>query len=114
MAKSAEQRAAERGARWLDRNRPGWADSIDIRSLDLEYHTQCVLGQCFGDYYDALNEFRPGDIDRDEQWARSHGFNCQQTADGQNDKPGSYERLGLAWAPLVAVRQMKARITRDA
>ena len=107
--KSAEQEAAERGARWLDKHEPKWAEGINLSLLDLEDETQCVLGQCYGDYYDALNELRPQDEELDQSWARAHGFNCQLTAAG-NDKGGSYERLALAWAPLIAYRQMKARI----
>jgi hypothetical protein len=33
------------GIRWLDENRPGWLDRINLATLDLEAPCRCILGQ---------------------------------------------------------------------
>lgn len=52
-----EERVA-RGAAWLDANRDGWFDAIDLDILLLRSPCNCVLGQLDGSYDDspALNE----------------------------------------------------------
>jgi hypothetical protein len=42
--KAASQRAA-RGARYLDKHRPGWAGEIDKRNLDMQSAMSCIMGQ---------------------------------------------------------------------
>lgn len=44
------QRAARRGAAFLDEKEPGWAALIDLTTLDLDYVDSCVLGQLYGHY----------------------------------------------------------------
>lgn len=34
----------------LDRVRPGWANEVNTKTLDLENARNCVLGQVYGDY----------------------------------------------------------------
>lgn len=41
-----------RGAKWLDKNEPGWADKIDPDKLDMTTGQHCVLGQVFFDRTD--------------------------------------------------------------
>lgn len=103
-----EKMAAKAGAKWLDKNNPVWVEKIDLRTLRMDHGGFCILGQCYGGYFDALNSLKPNDADHDERWARAHGFNCLLTSAGR-DKNGSYERLALAWAPLVAVRQVAGK-----
>lgn len=96
-----------RGTRYLDRHCPGWANNIDLATLDMESGAQCVLGQCFGDFFRALQTHTPikvqgMDTESQNEWAIRHGF----YGDG---KPGAYERLGLSWAPVIAYRQMQER-----
>jgi hypothetical protein len=43
-----------RGESFLDVHVPGWRDQVDPSSLDLADCHQCVLGQVFGDYNDAV------------------------------------------------------------
>lgn len=64
----------------------------------------CVLGQCFGDFYDALHDqLKPRKTEGGNlTWAEQHGFVVPSAY--QNN--GSYERLAFAWAPLIAVRQV--------
>lgn len=43
-----------RGAKWLDKHKPGWVASLDGASLNLAYPCSCVLGQLDeDDYYKA-------------------------------------------------------------
>lgn len=42
------------GAAWLDAERPGWVERIDLDRLDLESPCRCILGQEFGDYFEAI------------------------------------------------------------
>lgn len=111
---TTEERAARKGARWLDKNHPGWAQKIDIRTLQMRNGYQCVLGQCFGGFWAALEKItkrsRRSDVAeraKANKWATDYGFQAQTRADGLQARNGSYERLGLAWAPLVAIRQMR-------
>lgn len=107
-----EEAAARRGARYLDRTEPGWAEGVAIPTLDMSDGTCCILGQTNGDYFDHLDRLKPNlDDDQRQAWAIRHGFHAQQTADGK-DKGGSWERLALAWAPLIAIRQLRADIRK--
>ncbi len=40
--------AARRGARWLDKNVPGWSRKVRRRQLDLNSTQFCILGQIDG------------------------------------------------------------------
>jgi len=37
--------ATTAGAAWLDANRPGWAQEIDVEALDMEAEDDCIRGQ---------------------------------------------------------------------
>jgi hypothetical protein len=45
----AGQRAAK-GAAWLDKHRPGWANKVDTEHLDMGDAWYCIWGQLAGDY----------------------------------------------------------------
>jgi hypothetical protein len=47
-----EQRVAA-GVAWLDANKPGWAGRIDLGALNMRSPHRCVLGQLFGNYWQA-------------------------------------------------------------
>ena len=40
----------EAGAKWLDANRPGWVDRINLKTLNLGDPCKCVLGQEYGHF----------------------------------------------------------------
>lgn len=63
----------ERGAAWLDENRPGWRDAIDLRRLRLSSTHNCVLGQVFGGFGRAWGEQGASDHQY-LVWAAEHGF----------------------------------------
>lgn len=44
----------ERGAKLLDERVPGWRERIDLDRLDMGNSLHCILGQCFGSYFDGL------------------------------------------------------------
>lgn len=46
------------GAALLDRKRPGWRELIAIDCLDLLDHSNCILGQLYGNYLHGLHELR--------------------------------------------------------
>lgn len=48
-----------RGAAWLDTEVPGWAERIDLSTLDLRSSSRCVAGQLFGNP-DNPNPFQHG------------------------------------------------------
>src|SRR6267378_6692445 len=41
------------GAAWLDTEKPGWVDRIDLEKLDLVDPDYCILGQEYGSYFGA-------------------------------------------------------------
>ena len=43
---SAQERA-QQGATWLDQDRPGWEELVDLGTLNLFLGTQCPLGQVY-------------------------------------------------------------------
>jgi hypothetical protein len=58
-----------RGAAWLDKAEPGWADKIDTATLDLNSCHYCMMGQLHGDYWKFMDETQ-----RSDKWAERHGF----------------------------------------
>lgn len=44
-----KNRAAARGARWLDQHNPGWHKKLDFYRLAYD-NEHCVLGQVYGDF----------------------------------------------------------------
>lgn len=49
---SIEQRVAN-GVEWLDVNRAGWIGDIDLAALNLASPCRCVLGQLYGNFFEA-------------------------------------------------------------
>ena len=43
------QERAQQGAAWLDQDRPGWEELVDLGTLNLSLGTQCPLGQVYAD-----------------------------------------------------------------
>lgn len=105
MATAAERVAA--GAAWLDANHPGWVDKIDLGELNLRHSCSCILGQQFGDYWDApLLGNDPADIGKFEARAEALGFNID-LEDGTNS---DYEPLEAEWRQLIVARRHPAMV----
>jgi len=49
---------ATRGAELLDEERPGWAEEIDRKRLDMGSPYTCILGQLYGSYGAGLYALR--------------------------------------------------------
>src|SRR5262245_51450155 len=111
-ALSPEVKAARKGARFLDKRVPGWFRKIRTRELDLSDPNVCILGQCFNGFSEGLaallGEATWDTVDRDNKFAVSHGFEVMS----EDVYDGAYERLGLAWLPLIKERRKAARVAR--
>jgi hypothetical protein len=84
------------GAAWLDANRPGWWQRINLATLDLGDPCRCVLGQLFGDYAEAPVGARF--TDTDAYVAIDQGFN---NAGGEDEDA----TLTAAWRTLITARR---------
>lgn len=99
MTATIEERIAA-GAAWLDANRPGWVDRIDLDTLRLDNPCRCILGQEYGDFYTAPYEIR-GVLG---EMATQLGFDAKLTDDGAD-----YAELTEAWQRLILARRAGAR-----
>lgn len=97
MTSISERVAA--GTAWLDENRPGWFNEIDLRRLDLHECCLCVIGQTFGCYASAANPF---ELDRNV--AVEHGFNAPIKGDWWAEN----ERLQDEWVRVITERREAA------
>jgi hypothetical protein len=99
----ARSRVAK-GAALLDDKRPGWADRIDLASLDMGCCSQCVLGQVFGSFFWAASGFWP--IHDLKQRAEEHGFDLN-TADADSVAAAEEEWTILrnAWVGIIQERR---------
>lgn len=88
----------ELGAAWLDENRPGWLDRIDLDTLSVEHCDLCILGQIYGDYCDAPDEAKYASIG-DATPSRDRGFNAYSGRDEE------YEALTVEWRRLIESRR---------
>jgi hypothetical protein len=86
--------AVARGAALLDEKVPDWREHITIDQLDMGDCALCVLGQCFGDFVDGLEEL--GIDDDDARPGSYYGF------DRLGTRADAYERLTAAWREELA------------
>lgn len=90
-----ERRQVKRGAAWLDEHYSGWADEINLATLDMQYCTVCVFGQIVG----AAN-----------YWKKIRGEGLDEIAlgfhvmgdGGDYDK---WDRLAEAWRDEITSRR---------
>ncbi len=100
------RRKARRGAAWLDRELPGWHKGIDRSVLNVGSCTNCVLGQMFEDYENALEPLHVSTT-----WLKRHGFNAthlhSETWFGffqEYTDRSAYQELTKAWLDEIDVR----------
>ena len=101
---------AKQGAVYMDAVRPAWFREIDLKTLDLAAYNYCILGQCFGSFYDGLQKIvgcvtGEAAISSEHPFAMAFGFNVPVAR--QSD--GNYERLGLAWKAEIRKRRKKRK-----
>lgn len=92
---------AAAGAAFLDKNEPGWAKRVRLNVLDLERADFCVLGQLYGDYYDAVDDdtecvHLAGKV-KPKKSVYSLGFNC--------DDEKSSRKLTACWKDEIRARR---------
>lgn len=107
---AAYQKAARtkvrRGLKFLNKTHPRWWTAIDLNILNMESSRLCILGQCFSDFFKALEGIADRDMSRDHVWAARHGFDVEITGNGAPN--GAYEYLTLLWADIIIKLQVKA------
>lgn len=81
-------KSVDNGAALLDERLPGWRRHIDPDTLRLEDGCNCILGQLFGDYGDAVDILAISD-------PRRYGFT-------QPNPRTTWERLTDAWKKVLA------------
>lgn len=86
---------AQQGAAALDEVAPGWTEKIDLDALRMESCRNCVLGQVFGDFWNA---YTTGGVFGSED-ACTHSFEY-----GFDDENAEYDELGEAWRAVLASR----------
>lgn len=97
-----------RGADLLDARKPGWADKVDVNTLDMQSCTMCVLGQVFGDYTEGL------------VYLGVDGFSLYGTSDrylygySDNSSGDRWAFLTGLWQAEVAKRQQHQPVVLDA
>lgn len=80
-----------KGAALLDDVAPGWREKIDLSTLDIGDYQQCVLGQLYGTYGEAIPALHPHLASMEQR--HSHGFAGVAAMDGFE----SESRLTRAW-----------------
>lgn len=120
QAERLTRRYVRRGARLLDRHRPGWWRRVRTTRLrmDLGFLDRngcgCVLAQVYGSYSDGLNTLephlreRPDDADCPPE---EHGFNAHYEAILANKDAdiSTFDLLDEAWTAEVTARRQRAR-----
>lgn len=100
----------EKGAAWLDVNRPGWFDAINCDELNIESCSRCVLGQLFGSFDDGMARL----VEGYDEWAYNpasgeHGFaakQCDLPIDTPRDASKLFWRtLRECWMTAILARQ---------
>lgn len=97
---------AKAGAMLLDIVRPGWAQEIDLGSLDLGDCDVCVLGQLYGDYEEGAAKLFAV-AGNPEEASKRAGFNVPEWYGGR--RPFTYSVLTDAWKIEIRNRQRKER-----
>ncbi len=90
-------KSVRRGAAFLDKERPGWADKINVPRLDIGSPSDCIVGQLHGgDFCAGLLTLKVDDTE-------SLGF----MATSEGDRTIDFENLWLTllWKIKVIWRQ---------
>ena len=110
----AELSIAERvanGVKWLDENRPSWIAEVNPDTLALQSPCDCVLGQLFGNYWDApmVSEPRyPGEeeeAEREQNTVALLGFNAHWQDGGWRAELPECELLNAEWRRVINERR---------
>jgi hypothetical protein len=108
-----EQRVAN-GVEWLDNNRPSWIAEVNPKTLAFESPCNCVLGQLFGNYWDAPmvpSQRFPGeekDAEREQNAVALLGFNAHWQEGGWREELPECELLTDEWRRVITARRETA------
>lgn len=99
---SAKQRV-QKGARMLDKYRPGWAIEINISDFNITSPTECIIGQLFGDFSNGVHALRALGASVD---IRKLGFMIQTSSiwNGFCDIDTDYINLQKEWVAEINAR----------
>lgn len=131
-----------RGMEWLDQERPGWLDRIDMARLDVGCPCNCLLGQEFdlelprnqriervnhawdflSDGYDcglhyAASLYNLASNTSAVEWAVQHGFSIEPELTSlfyEGDVDVSYGVLTDQWREAILARQQQVAIANEA
>ena len=98
---NAQKERITRGARLLDRVRPGWFRRVKITKLDMAQGERqpdgcgCILAQVYGNFVEASQMLG---LDLRTYSDSSHGFNY-------GDGDDSFDDLGEAWKDEIRKRR---------
>ncbi|MEL6344047.1 MAG: hypothetical protein AAFV53_13085 [Myxococcota bacterium] len=103
------QTRAQNGARILDLRYPGWADRIDVDSLDFPSIYRCVLGQVFETYHEGMKAIWglttfSKEPERWRRLANQNGFDVPDSIH-ENQEAFYFDTLTAEWKRLVRARQ---------
>lgn len=92
------QANVNRGAKWMDKNYPGWHKKIKMTKLDMSYGCNCVAGQCIPGGYDGF----------EYTFNSEHGLVLPR-AIGEFDDDGNsnWDALGEMWKVQIRKRRGK-------
>jgi hypothetical protein len=97
------------GAAWLDANRPGWWQRINLDTLDLGDPCRCVLGQEYGDFADG-----PEELVDDTKSVVANGFDALDFWFVNDRTPRDVltelADLTAAWRALITARRTEAGV----
>lgn len=99
--------AVEAGSRWLDETRPGWYNSINLDTLDINFRSVCICGQL------GLNSWTESEIFMDEE----RGFCCPSATSlciSDEKLYEMYNELTLLWKDTIRKRLAANRSKRPA
>lgn len=98
--------AVKRGIYWLDENHPGWAQRIDLGTLEMSECQDCVIGQAIGDYGENIVKASGVEYPASARWSIEHGFESPVVFamnDGLEVNYG-YRELDILWSEEVQKR----------
>lgn len=104
-----EKMRAYAGAIVLDRVRPGWAQDINLKKLDLADCEVCVLGQLYGSFMEGAHQLFGGQAQR---VSAECGFdiNYRTTRSGRSVREVTYSKLTEAWKREIKKRQKLTQV----
>lgn len=104
-----------RGAAYLDQQRPGWFQRIDIGTLTLHDPCGCIVGQLCGTGHEFVDGMRSLSIPFDNHGsfdAKGYGLALENLTGVTHDDPrADYVILQDAWIEAIAARRFPLKDT---